>query len=189
MEHDSWFARSKGAVSRRAFLRMNAVGAAALSTGSLPRLAAEPLNGAGNVDAWDGYVAARNRLLGFVDEEDIRNLKVLTGDIHSSWVADLKADFAFANSPVVASEFVGTSITSDFPPSFIPIIQAALLDPANRHVKFFDGAQHGYVRCTITPEQWRSDYRVVDTILQPSANVRTLQSFVVDNDRPGARLL
>lgn len=148
-----------------------------------PRLAGLQVR---NVDAWDGYVAARNRLLGFVDEEDIRNLVVLSGDIHSNWVADLKADFAIANAPVVATEFVGTSITSDFPPSFIPIIQGALLDPTNAHVRFFDGALHGYVRCVITPEQWRSDYRVVDTILQPSAQVRTLKSFVVQNDRLGA---
>lgn len=142
-----------------------------------------------NADAWDGYVAARNRLLGFVFEEDIGNLVVLTGDIHSSWVADLKADFALANAPVVGTEFVGTSITSDFPPAFIPIIEAALLDPTNRHIKFFDGALHGYVRCEVTPEEWRSDFRVVDSILLPNASVRTLKSFVVPNHSPGARPL
>ena len=92
------------------------------------------------MDAWDGVAAARNRLLGFVRDARIGNVVVLTGDIHSSWVTDLKTDFADPTSPVVATEFVGTSISSDFPPQFIAIIQAALAHPSNAHVKFFDGA-------------------------------------------------
>ena len=111
---------------------------------------------------------------------------VLSGDIHSNWVADLKTDFADPGSPIVGTEFVGTSITSDFSPELIPIIAAALLDPANAHVKFFDGAFHGYVRCSVTPERWRSDYRVVDTVLLPTATVRTLKSFVVNDGLAGS---
>jgi alkaline phosphatase D len=139
-----------------------------------------------NVDAWDGYVAARNRLLGTVRDEQINNLIVLTGDTHSSWVADLKADFADPQSPVVGTEFVGMSISSNFRSEFIPIIEAALLDPVNAHVRFFDGAFHGYVRCTVEPEQWRSDYRVVDTVRLPTATVRTLKSFVINGGEPGS---
>jgi alkaline phosphatase D len=137
-----------------------------------------------NVDAWDGYVAARNRLLGSVMDDEIANLVVLSGDTHSSWVADLKADFADSLSPIVGTEFVGMSISSNFRPDFIPIIEGALLDPANAHVKFFDGAFHGYVRCS--PERWRSDYQVVDTVLLPAATVRTLKSFVVKNGHAGS---
>ena len=37
---------------------------------------------------------------------------MLTGDIHSNWVNDLKVDFRNADAPAVATEFVGTSITS-----------------------------------------------------------------------------
>jgi alkaline phosphatase D len=140
-----------------------------------------------NVDAWDGYVAARNRVLGRVADENIENLIVLTGDTHSSWVADLKADFADPNSPIVGTEFVGPSISSNFPASFIPIVHAALNHPSNSHVKFFDGIHHGYVRCEVTPEQWRSDYRAVDTVLIPNSAGRTLRSFIVENSRPGTR--
>jgi alkaline phosphatase D len=139
-----------------------------------------------NVDAWDGYVAARNRLLGGVQDEEIANLVVLSGDIHSSWVADLKADFADPASPAIGTEFVGMSISSTFRSDFIPIIEGALLDPANAHVKFFDGTLHGYVRCSVTPERWRSDYRVVDTVLMPTATVRTLKSYVVKEGHAGS---
>jgi len=139
-----------------------------------------------NVDAWDGYVVARNRLLGSVLEAETANLVVLSGDTHSSWVADLKADFADPASPTVGTEFVGASISSNFPADFVPIVEGALLDPANAHVKFFDSAYHGYVRCLVTPERWRSDYRVVDTVLVPKATVRTLKSFEIKDGNPSS---
>jgi len=142
-----------------------------------------------NVDAWDGYVAARSRLLGFFQEEGIRNPVVISGDIHSSWVADLKTDFNDPASPVVGTEFVGPSISSLFPGAFVPIVEAALSDPANAHIRFFEGTLHGYVRCLVTPELWRSDYRVVDTVMLPTATVRTLKSFVLNDKRPGSLVL
>ena len=37
---------------------------------------------------------------------------VLTGDWHANWLCDLKTDFNDPDSPVVGTEFVGTSITS-----------------------------------------------------------------------------
>ena len=147
-----------------------------------PRLAGLQVR---NVDAWDGYVAARNRLLGSVASEGLDNLVVLSGDVHSSWVADLKSDFADPQSPVVGCEFVGTSITSGFPGGFLPIVYGALKDPMNSHIKFFDGVSHGYVRCVVTPEQWRSDYRAVDTVLLPRATIQTLKSFIVNHSHAG----
>jgi alkaline phosphatase D len=68
-----------------------------------------------NMDQWDGYVAARNRLIGFLDRARVRNPITITGDIHSSWVHDLKTDFSDETSETVGTEFVGTSITSSFP--------------------------------------------------------------------------
>ncbi len=138
-----------------------------------------------NMDQWDGYVAARQRLLQFLQSRQPSNPIVLTGDIHSSWVHDLKADFNNPNSATLGTEFVGTSITSDFPQAFIAPVTAAL--PANPHTKFFDGAFRGYVRCEVTPQQWQTDFRVVSTILAPDAPVSTLASFVIPDGQPGAQ--
>ena len=78
---------------------------------------------------------------------------------------------------IVAAEFVGTSITSDFPAGLIPAVQATLAD--NPHIRYFDGLHRGYVRCEVTPQLWRSDYRGVESILTPTSPVSTLASFVV----------
>jgi alkaline phosphatase D len=136
------------------------------------------------MDQWDGYVAARNRILSFLAQRRPSNPVIITGDIHSSWVHDIKADFANPASATLATEFVGTSITSDFPVALIPAVQAAL--PANPHVKFFDGLFRGYVRCELTRGQWRSDYRAVSSIATPDAPATTLTSWVVRDGVPGA---
>lgn len=138
-----------------------------------------------NVDQWDGYVAARKRLLNFLEQRQPSNPVVITGDIHSSWVHDLKTDFNNPLSATVGTEFVGTSITSEFPANFIPAVQAALSD--NPHTKFFDGAYRGYVRCLLTRELWQSDYRAVSSILDENATIETLASFVVENGQAGAK--
>jgi alkaline phosphatase D len=137
-----------------------------------------------NMDQWDGYVAARRRITDFLQVRQPSNPIVLTGDIHSSWVHDVKADFNAPASATVATEFVGTSISSDFTPAAIPFVVAALAD--NPHTRFFDGRYRGYVRCTVRPESWTSDFRAVPTVLVENVDAFTLASFAVVDGHPGA---
>lgn len=138
------------------------------------------------MDQWDGYFAARQRITSFLTLRQPSNPIVITGDIHSSWVHDVKASFLNPASATVGTEFVGPSISSGFPSILIPLTEAAL--PGNPHTVFFDGLYHGYVRCTVTPERWIADYRVVPTILDDQAEAFTLRSFVVQDGAPGAIL-
>jgi alkaline phosphatase D len=133
-------------------------------------------------DGWDGYAAARQRLLQHVARHRVPNVVVLGGDIHSFWVTDLKPDFSDPRAPTVATEFVGTSITS----AGVPHDRFAAFLPDNPHVRFFDSRQRGYVRCLVTPERWQADLRVVDDARDPRSDARTLQSFAVESGRPGA---
>lgn len=64
------------------------------------------------MDAWDGYKAGRDRLLAHVRSRRVPDPIVLTGDVHRSWVADLKADFDDPASATIGSEFVGSSIST-----------------------------------------------------------------------------
>ena len=137
-----------------------------------------------NHDQWDGYTAARQRILNFIKNRRPPNPVVLSGDWHSFWVNDLKDNLGGSISEILATEFVGSSITSNC--WWSPKVKAAL--PENPHVKFFDGESHGYVRCRLGRDVWRSDYRSVSSILNPnSSTIRTLASFVVEDGRPGAQ--
>jgi len=133
-------------------------------------------------DGWEGYAAARARILGHLLTRRPSNPVVIGGDIHSFWVTDLKADFAEPRSPTVATEFVGTSVTS----LGVPHETFAALLPDNPHIRFFESRKRGYVRCELTPERWRTDLRVLDGVRDRHAPIGTLASFVVENGRPGA---
>ncbi|MEW4451064.1 alkaline phosphatase D family protein, partial [Bremerella sp. JC817] len=118
----------------------------------------------------------------FLQDRKVPNPVVLTGDIHSNWANDLRVDDREPDSPVVASEFVGTSISSGGNGrATLPNLEERLA--MNPGVRFFN-AQRGYVRCTVTPKSWQSDYQVVEEVTQPGAPVVTKGSFVVEAGRP-----
>ncbi|AXB41759.1 alkaline phosphatase D family protein [Amycolatopsis albispora] len=136
-------------------------------------------------DPWDGYVADRDRVLAAAQDRDVRNLVVITGDRHQNYAWDLKRDFTDPDSPVVASEFVGTSISSGADGADMNEDGVKFL-AANPHMKFFN-AQRGYVRVHVDRDRWRSDFRVLPYVTKPGAPVSTRASFVVEDQRPGVQ--
>jgi alkaline phosphatase D len=133
-------------------------------------------------DGWDGYAGERQRILAHIRDARVVNPVVIGGDVHSYWVTDLKVDFT-ESAPVVATEFVGTSISSVGPP-----LQAMLRAVAeNPHVLFFEGRQRGYTRCTVTPERWLTELQALDNVADPRSPASTLAAFVVESGRPGAQ--
>jgi len=137
-----------------------------------------------SMDQWPGYADERIRLVKFLAERKVPNPVVLTGDIHSNWVNDLRVDDRQHDTPIVATEFVGTSISSGGNGSAEPKGLATLLDQ-NPCVKFHDTLR-GYVRCTVTPGTWRSDYIEVEDVTRPGAPAVERASFVVEAGKPGA---
>jgi alkaline phosphatase D len=138
-----------------------------------------------SMDQWSGYDVPRRRLLQFMADRSVTNPVVLTGDIHSNWVNDLRVDFDDPKAPTVATEFVGTSITSsgDGTASHSDTAQILAENPCLR----FHNLQRGYVQCRVTPKEWRSDYQVVEYVTRPGAPLVTRASFAVESGRPGAQ--
>jgi alkaline phosphatase D len=130
------------------------------------------------VDQNDGYGPYRTRIMQMLAERP--SPVVLSGDIHSSWVSDLRVDFDRPETPAIAAEFCTTSISSDFKEELEPLVRAQLPTAAPQ-VRHFSGAKRGYTRHTVTPETWRCDYRVVADVKHgPSSPVSTESSWVVE---------
>jgi alkaline phosphatase D len=136
------------------------------------------------MDGWSGYAYERQKLLQFLETRRVSNPVVLTGDYHSNQVNNLRVDDREEKQPVVATEIVGTSISSAGNGSDKPDDWQAIIDH-NPCVQFYNN-ERGYVRCTLTPDALRSDFRVVDDITRPDGKVTTRASYVVENGRPGA---
>ncbi|HEX8781129.1 MAG TPA: alkaline phosphatase D family protein, partial [Nocardioides sp.] len=135
-----------------------------------------------NHDQWDGYAVSRNRFLSFIDQARPHNPVVLTGDWHSAWVNDLRRDFTRPETPVLATELVGTSISSGC--GWASAVKAA--QPHNPHVKYLNPDRRGYTRLTATATTLQADYRVVPSAADLTGAVTTDASWVVQDGSPGA---
>jgi alkaline phosphatase D len=132
-------------------------------------------------DGWDGYPAARQRLLDAVAASPVRDTLVVSGDVHSFWASDLKRDFYAAGLPTLATEFVGGSVTSQGPPDSRVQAQVAY----HRHMQFGKSGCNGYAVASIDAKAAHVAFRTVDTIKQPQSPVSTLKSFTVEAGKPG----
>ncbi|HZG56338.1 alkaline phosphatase D family protein [Paenibacillus sp.] len=128
-------------------------------------------------DAWDGYPAARERILRCVRERRVRNFMVLTGDVHANWANEILSDFDRPTSKPIGVEWVGTSISSAGDGSDRTSRTDAEL-AHNPHLKFFNG-NRGYVVCRVNADEWRTDYRIVPYVTRRGAPVLTRATFVV----------
>lgn len=126
-----------------------------------------------NGDSWDGYTAERTSLIEFLERNRISNTVFLTGDVHSSWVADITRD---PNLPLnllggynpltgagsVATEFVVTSVTSPGLPLPDQVIQAFRV--TNPHIKYINVTRRGYSVLTLNDQRAKCDYWYVSSI-------------------------
>jgi alkaline phosphatase D len=108
-----------------------------------------------NVDAWDGFEAERRWLMDQVSQRQVKNLVILTGDLHSYMASTVKVDYNLPGegANLVGVEFMTPSVTSSA--LFDLILQGGgsgfasgfsegALRLTNPHVKFFNSSQHGY---------------------------------------------
>ncbi|RKN50986.1 alkaline phosphatase D family protein [Micromonospora endolithica] len=136
-----------------------------------------------SMDAWDGYVASRDRITRGWMAAGVRNPVVLTGDVHAHWASDLKVDYADPTSRTVGSELVCSSITSggdgaDSASGSHPWLAI------NPHLRFQNNLR-GYVRTTITPDHLAADFAVLPYVTRPDAPAYTRASFVIEDRVPG----
>lgn len=125
-----------------------------------------------NVDQWDGYAPARERLFRHIADNEIDNVVVLTGDIHSSWGNDLASNpyDAASYDPVtgrgsVGVELVTPGVTS---PGIDDPAQAAQTAAGLRflspHMKFIELNKRGYVLVDINRDRVQSEWWHVPTV-------------------------
>lgn len=134
-------------------------------------------------DGWDGYPRAREKLLGYIAGKKIRNPVVIGGDVHFASANDLKLDFDKPKSPVVAAEFVCTSVSS-FGPSR-ERVEAFLGE--NPHAKFANGARRGYSFCELTPKRCETAFIGVINPAEENTKAFEIARCVTEDGRPGTQ--
>jgi len=133
-----------------------------------------------NLDAWDGYPAARARLLSAAQSAGA-NLVTLSGDSHNGWAFDLAHDGRPAGV-----EFAGQSVTSGGFESYTPVAPdrvATALRQANPGLKWVDTSRRGYMKVSLTPERASSTFRLWDHVRTADAAMISEVTQSVDHGR------
>jgi len=129
-----------------------------------------------NLDAWDGYPAAREAVLAAARNQG-KSLISLAGDTHNMWGANLTD----ANGQRVGVEFGTSSISSPGFETRLPLISNSLLADAFlkmvADLRFAETSKRGYLVLTLTPAEARGDWIEVDTVLSRSYTARITASM------------
>lgn len=133
-----------------------------------------------NGDQWDGYPAERDRVYNHVLSNNISNMVVITGDIHSSWANDLPTPTYNSSTGAGSAgvEFVTPSVTS---PGLSISGGASVIQAANGHIKYCDLTNHGYVIMDINQNRTQADWFNISTIDNQSPAYSHVKSFYVSN--------
>lgn len=137
-------------------------------------------------DTWDGYQGARDRVLDFLTAERVRDLAIISGDLHSSWAFDVVRNpwegyQASTGSGSLAVEILTPAISS------VPLFtnpaareHAPLFRAALPHLKFLDGESRGYVLIDLTPARLLAEWYFVPTVRERTAAETRAGAFVCE---------
>ena len=134
-----------------------------------------------NLDAWDGFDAARERLYKSAESAEAR-LVTLTGDTHTAWANELYDKQGVRRGV----EFGCTSITSPGLGTMLPVPQInEWMAERNKEVAYYDAFGHGFTLLTITEDKVSADYVKVSDILKQDYTVETSARFSVTPEASG----
>lgn len=146
-----------------------------------PAPMAGPLGELLYADGWDAFPAARRRLMEAIAQPRVPDVVFLGGDVHRHVAANLRHDPLDPGSPIVASEFVTSSVTSrglsEWVTSHIRRAQPDLL-----HCR---SDQRGYALLDITPERVRCEFRATPHPVRADARLHVQSRYEVQRGRPG----
>lgn len=131
-----------------------------------------------NLDAWDGYPAARERFYRMTREAAPGGLIVVTGDTHTWWANDLVA----RDGAHMGVELGVSSVTSPSPyrREFLGgkgAEYALLTSRDNESVRYLSGEHHGYIDLEIRRDEAKARFMAVDTVLSRDYNAFEKASF------------
>lgn len=132
-----------------------------------------------NLDAWDGYIAAREAVLATAHQLGKRVVS-LAGDTHNAWHSDLTlkglADPALAGVKV-GEEFATTSVSSPGFEATLSALPAAQLEQIFTAIiddlKWVDASRRGYLKMYFTADEARGEWVFVDTVISRDYSAET----------------
>lgn len=134
-------------------------------------------------DGWDAFPAARDRLMAAIAQPRVPDVVVLGGDVHRHVAANLRLKPRDPASPIIASEFVASSVSSRALSEFIH----GWMKASNPDLLYLRGDERGYALLDVTPEQMRCDFMGTAHPVRADARFHRQASYVVERGVPGPK--
>jgi len=132
-------------------------------------------------DTWNGYPAARARLVKSISDRGLTNVVIATGDAHIHAAGTVPLRDSELDGPAAATEFLATSISSGGDGSTTLNDSASRLLAGSPNIDLL-AQQRGYQTHDITPKEWRTDLKVMDQVQSPGGRISTLARYSVTPD-------
>jgi phosphodiesterase/alkaline phosphatase D-like protein len=129
-------------------------------------------------DAWDGYPAAREKLYSRLNEIDVTDMLVITGDAHEFWINDLVND----DDKKMGIEIGTSSVSSETLKAFLgpdTADYALLMTQTNQDVRYYNPQYQGYVDLEFTKRKATARLIAVDTVSTPDYGAFEVAKFTV----------
>ena len=118
-----------------------------------------------NLDAWDGYPAARETLFASI-RENAANAVMLAGDTHNAWAFDLETEAG----ETVAVEFATAGVSSPGMEEYLPADPTVVRDAImakSPELKYLNSHNRGWLELDISEAAVTASYRYVSTVREP----------------------
>jgi len=132
-----------------------------------------------NLDAWDGYPVAREKLLATILGAN-KKLVVLSGDTHNAWHNQLTLAGYISASQAglkVGEEFATPSVSSVGLESYFSTLPSAnvksIYESVVDDLKWMDPSRRGYLKMTFTKTQAKGEWIFVNTVKSTTYSVET----------------
>ena len=132
-------------------------------------------------DGWDGYPAARARLLQHIATHQLDNVVFLGGDVHRHVAAQVRAQPDRPESPVIASEFVTSSVTT----AGLPDPVMSWIRRSNPDILHARSDERGYMLLDVTDRSLHCVARATGFPVLAHSALHTQARFRVDAGRAG----
>lgn len=148
-----------------------------------------------NQFGWDGYPAARRRILNRIREDSVGGVLILSGDFHSSWASDVALDpwDSASYDPVTRDGTLATELVT--PGATSPLLTPSESDGLardvlsnNPHTRWAEYSQRGYVVIDVTAESTRATWMHIADVTRNVTSERVAAVAVVARSTPGVRV-
>jgi alkaline phosphatase D len=143
----------------------------------------------GDLDAWDGYPAAREGFYQIAKDAGVQDLLVISGDSHSYWANALYD----ADGASMGVELGSTGITS---PRSLRVLGTEglarwdkLVAATNKEVVWAEGRYRGFIRLDITHDGAHADFVTVTDVESRNYETRIVKTMDVESNNGMLRYL